>query len=116
MSNVLFRTVLTSAALASGFLFVASAARAAEDAVVLPRPAVDSAATQDEEIAVLAGGCFWGVQAVYQHTTGVIQAVSGYSGGSQDTASYEQVGTGRTGHAESVQVRFDPKKISYGKI
>ena len=65
---------------------------------------------------VLAGGCFWGVQAVYQHTKGVTQAVSGYAGGKKETAHYEMVGTGRTGHAESVSVTFDPQQISYGKI
>ena len=68
------------------------------------------------ETAVLAGGCFWGVQGVFQHVEGVKNAVSGYSGGEKKTAVYETVGSGRTGHAESVQVTFDPKKISYGKI
>ena len=65
---------------------------------------------------MIAGGCFWGVQGVFQHTAGVVNAVSGYAGGSQMTATYEQVSTGTTGHAESVQIKFDPKKISYGKI
>jgi peptide-methionine (S)-S-oxide reductase len=65
---------------------------------------------------VLAGGCFWGVQAVYEHTKGVTQALSGYSGGQKETAHYEMVGTERTGHAESVQVTFDPRQISLGKL
>ncbi len=96
--------------------FVAAPSRAAEDAVVIPAPKVDVKANDGLQTAVLAGGCFWGVQGVFQHTAGVVNAVSGYAGGSQMTATYEQVSTGSTGHAESVQVKFDPKKISYGKI
>ena len=69
-----------------------------------------------EEVAVLAGGCFWGVQGVFQHVEGVEDAVSGYAGGMAETAHYRVVGSGRTGHAESVQVTYDPKKISYGKL
>jgi peptide-methionine (S)-S-oxide reductase len=65
---------------------------------------------------VLSGGCFWGVQGVFQHTAGVVSAVSGYSGGSKATAQYETVSTGTTGHAESVEVKYDPSKISYGKL
>lgn len=92
--------------------------RAAERAVEIPPPALDEPATGAPglQTVVLAGGCFWGVQAVYQHTTGVTRAVSGYAGGQKDTAHYEMVGTGRTGHAESVSVTFDPQQISYGKI
>jgi peptide-methionine (S)-S-oxide reductase len=91
---------------------------AAETAVVIPPPAVDAsaAATGSVQTAVLAGGCFWGVQAVYQHTKGVTKALSGYAGGQKDTAHYEMVGTGRTGHAESVSITYDPQQISYGKI
>jgi len=96
--------------------FVAVPSRAAEDAVVIPAPKADVKADDGLQTAVLAGGCFWGVQGVFQHTAGVVNAVSGYAGGSQMTATYEQVSTGSTGHAESVQVKFDPKKISYGKI
>jgi peptide-methionine (S)-S-oxide reductase len=98
--------------------FAATIACAEEPAVVIPPPALDSpspVATGSQTI-VLAGGCFWGVQAVYQHTKGVTQAVSGYAGGKKETAHYEMVGTGRTGHAESVSVTFDPQQISYGKI
>jgi len=93
-------------------------ARAAEPAVEIPPPALDrpAPAGTGSETIVLAGGCFWGVQAVFQHTKGVTQAVSGYAGGQKDTAHYEMVGSGRTGHAESVSVTFDPKEISYGKI
>src|SRR5581483_8451962 len=96
--------------------FAAVPIRAAEDAVVIPAPAADAAPTDGLQTAVVAGGCFWGVQGVFQHTAGVVNAVSGYAGGSQMTATYEQVSTGSTGHAESVQVKFDPKKVSYGKI
>src|SRR5262249_19379844 len=95
-----------------------SGTRAAERAVVVPPPAVDSTADakSPEETAVLAGGCFWGIQAGYQHTKGVIRAVSGYSGGTKQTAHYEIVSSGRTGHAESVQIVFNPKEITYGQI
>ena len=83
----------------------------------MPLPAVDEAAgTRSSEIAVLAGGCFWGVQGVYQHLKGVTSAVSGYAGGEQSTADYERVSSGRTGHAEAVQITFDPRVITYGRI
>jgi len=93
-----------------------NAARAAEPAFVIPAPTVDQSAAPKSETIVLAGGCFWGVQAVFQHTKGVTSAVSGYAGGEKQTAHYEMVGGGRTGHAESVAVTFDPQQISYGKI
>lgn len=87
-----------------------------EKAVKLPAPTVDATAAAQPATAVFAGGCFWGVQAVFQHTEGVLNAVSGYSGGEKATATYEQIGSGRTGHAEAVQITYDPKKISYGKL
>jgi peptide-methionine (S)-S-oxide reductase len=91
--------------------------RAAERATVIPPPAADAAATNEgSQTVVLAGGCFWGVQAVFQHTKGVIKAVSGYAGGAKDTARYQVVSSGTTGHAESVQVTFDPRQISFGRI
>jgi len=96
--------------------FAIAPSRAAEDAVIIPAPAADVAASDGAQTAVVAGGCFWGVQGVFQHTSGVINAVSGYAGGSKATADYNMVSTGSTGHAESVQIKFDPKKISYGKI
>lgn len=94
------------------------ATRAAESAVVVPAPVTDSGASASQELqtAVLAGGCFWGVQGVFQHVAGVKSAVSGYAGGNADTANYDRVGTGRTGHAESVRVMYDPKTISYGRL
>src|SRR6516164_4087773 len=89
----------------------------AEAAHVVPPPMIDEPANgATTEVAVLAGGCFWGVQGVFQHVDGVASAVSGYAGGKQETAQYETVGTGRTGHAESVKVTFDPRRISYGHI
>jgi peptide-methionine (S)-S-oxide reductase len=96
--------------------FAVAPSRAAEDAVVVPPPAADVPPSDGLQTAVIAGGCFWGVQGVFQHTSGVASAVSGYAGGSKMTASYEQVSTGSTGHAESVQIKYDPKQISYGKI
>ena len=88
-----------------------------EAARVIPPPAADESAGQStSEVAVLAGGCFWGVQGVFQHLTGVTGAVSGYAGGSKHTAHYEVVGQGTTGHAESVQVTFDPRQITYGRL
>jgi peptide-methionine (S)-S-oxide reductase len=95
--------------------FAAAPSRAAEDAVVIPPPAMD-AQEAGLQTAVLAGGCFWGVQGVFQHTAGVASAVSGYSGGSKATADYSTVSTGTTGHAESVEIKYDPQKVSYGKI
>src|SRR6201998_482735 len=89
---------------------------AAEDAVVIPAPAMDVKASDGIQTVVVAGGCFWGVQGVFQHTAGIVNAVSGYAGGSKSTADYSTVSTGTTGHAESVQIKYDPKKISYGKI
>jgi len=94
------------------------ACNASNSAVALPDPAVDAplAKAHGSESVVLAGGCFWGIQAVYQHVKGVTSAVSGYSGGSAETAEYETVSSGSTGHAESVKVTFDPAQISLGQI
>ena len=84
--------------------------------VPTPRPAMDIPATGHNEVAIFAGGCFWGVEGVYSHVKGVVSATSGYTGGSATTATYEQASTGRTGHAESVRVVFDPTKVSYGDL
>jgi peptide-methionine (S)-S-oxide reductase len=89
------------------------------EGVAVPSPAVDvplAAPGAPNKVAVVAGGCFWGVQAVYQHVRGVKKAVSGYAGGAENTAHYEMVGTGRTGHAESVQIFYDPAVVSYGQL
>ena len=88
----------------------------AEDAVVIPPPALDSTTQARSETAVFAGGCFWGVQGVFQHVKGVKKAESGYAGGSADTARYERVSDGDTGHAEAVEVTFDPTQVSYGTL
>jgi len=104
-------------------LFIAAAlafapfAANAESAVTIPPPAAEQPSQNTGlETAVLAGGCFWGIQAVYQHVKGVTNAVSGYAGGAQKDALYETVSSGRTGHAESVKVTFNPREVSYGKI
>jgi peptide-methionine (S)-S-oxide reductase len=89
----------------------------AETARIVPPPVMDETAQAAAiEVTVLAGGCFWGVQGVFQHVDGVISAVSGYAGGVGDTANYEMTSSGTTGHAESVQITFDPHRISYGGV
>ena len=87
-------------------------------AAALPVPTMDAprASASARETAVISGGCFWGVQAVFQHVKGVISATSGYSGGAAKNAEYETVSTGETGHAESVQIVFDPSEITYGEL
>ena len=99
-----------------GLIILASASD--KSAVSLPNPAVDEtqASKSGQETLVLAGGCFWGVQGVFQRVGGVVQAVSGYAGGRKETAHYEMVGTGLTGHAESVKITYDPKKVSYATL
>jgi peptide-methionine (S)-S-oxide reductase len=82
----------------------------------LPEPAVDAAKTQTPQTAVFAGGCFWGVQAVFEHVKGVKSVSAGYAGGARSTAEYEVVSSGSTGHAESVQITFDSSQISYGQL
>lgn len=90
--------------------------RAAEQAIVIPPPQLDAKEAGGIQTAVFAGGCFWGVQGVFQHTAGVVNALSGYAGGSKATAHYSLVSTGTTSHAEAVEVKYDPKRISYGKL
>ena len=108
---------LSGLALVGATLYGIWPAGAQEAMVVVPAPALDERKPgATTETAVLAGGCFWGVQGVYQHTAGVINAVSGYSGGTKESASYSLVSNGRTTHAEAVEIKYDPKKISYGKI
>ncbi|CDG82490.1 methionine-S-sulfoxide reductase [Janthinobacterium agaricidamnosum NBRC 102515 = DSM 9628] len=106
------------AALALSLLWLQMpSADSAEMAVVIAPPAVDlPAGTSHAETAVFAGGCFWGVQGVFQHVRGVSSALSGYAGGSASTAHYESVGAGDTGHAEAVKVTYDPAVISYGRL
>ena len=105
---------------ASAWVYAGGGMRSAqaESAVKLPAPAFNlpAAPQATRATAVFAGGCFWGIQTVFQHTRGVLDAVSGYTGGAKATASYEIVSTGSTGHAESVQVTYDPRQISYGQL
>ena len=90
---------------------------AGQEGLALPAPAVDVAASQaSSAVMVVAGGCFWGVQGVFQHVKGVSNAVSGYAGGAKNTATYERTNDGTTGHAESVQITFDPRQVSYGQL
>jgi peptide-methionine (S)-S-oxide reductase len=102
-----------------GSLLAATACNAkAGTAAPVPPPALDAprASVPSQQTAVVSGGCFWGVQAVFQHVKGVISATSGYAGGSAKTAEYETVSTGETGHAESVQITYDPSQITYGEL
>jgi len=107
------RTIALIAAILAG-----SAAHAlAQEGIKIPAPALDEMASDGKsEVAVLAGGCFWGVQGVFQHVKGVANAVSGYAGGAAKSAQYETVSSGATGHAESVKIIYDPRRISYGRI
>ena len=105
-------------AAAALLVMYAGAASADETSRALPAPAIDGKAdpSRATETAVLAGGCFWGMQGVFQHVKGVKQVLAGYTGGDASTAHYEMVGTGGSGNAESVQVVFDPRIVSYGQI
>ncbi len=114
----MLRFVPRRALVLCGLLLLVPLSAAAERAVVLPAPAVDIPATalKGPQTAVFAGGCFWGVEAVFRHVKGVSSAVSGYAGGGASTANYMTIGTGMTGHAEAVQVTYDPAKVSYGQL
>ncbi len=122
MSRFWVRLALAAAmaVLAVGIVLRGSgnAVAASEMVTALPKPAIDEplASSPGQETAVVAGGCFWGIQAVFQHVKGVISATSGYSGGSAKTAEYEIVSTGTTNHAESVKIVFDPSKVTYGQL
>ncbi len=113
---------ITLSAFAGAALVVAGLAfgttrATAQEGINIPAPTADETASSAmTETAIFAGGCFWGVQGVFQHVEGVSNAVSGYTGGAKDTAHYETVGYGKTGHAESVRVTFDPHKVSYGHL
>jgi peptide-methionine (S)-S-oxide reductase len=109
--SALIAAALLLAGVGSGLL-----ASAAEEARAIPAPALDEAPGKSSETAVFAGGCFWGVQGVFQHVVGVSNAVSGYAGGEKAAAHYQMVGSGTTGHAESARVTFDPRKVSYGRL
>jgi len=117
MSKSSWMNGLMAVALLAAMVVFPLAAKARKGTEI-PAPAIDAtlAQTPGEESVVFAGGCFWGVQAVFQHVKGVISATSGYSGGEAKTAEYEIVSTGQTGHAESVKVVFDPSQITYGEL
>lgn len=113
----LLRTLTVAAAVPLlGLGLLQAASGAPEQAVVIPAPAEDLALPGAKATAVFAGGCFWGVQGVFQHLEGVKSAVSGYAGGDASTARYELIGTGRTGHAEAVEIVYDPSVVSYGQL
>jgi len=99
-------------------VITALACNAVTAAVAIPDPVVDAplATAKGEQTAVIAGGCFWGIQNLFEHVKGVTVATSGYSGGEANTAHYEMVSMGNTGHAESVQIKYDPSKITYGQL
>jgi peptide-methionine (S)-S-oxide reductase len=106
---------IAAALVGGGVLPIATSA--GEAAVKIAPPSVDTTANATGmQTAVFAGGCFWGIQGVFQRVHGVVQAVSGYSGGAKETAVYELVGSGLTGHAEAVKITYDPKKVSYGTL
>ncbi|QAX86764.1 peptide-methionine (S)-S-oxide reductase [Pseudomonas sp. DTU12.3] len=114
--KITWRRVLLGVAVAGVIGQVSAFSFGGEDAVVIPPPILDEITQARSETAVFAGGCFWGVQGVFQHVKGVQKAVSGYAGGAANTAEYERVSEGDTGHAESVQVTFDPTQVSYGSL
>jgi len=112
----LSRGLVVAAAIALGGTLYSQTATAEEGIAIPPPSADEKQSTAKLETAVFAGGCFWGVQGVFQHVNGVIDATSGYTGGAEKDAVYEVVGSGETGHAESVKVTFDPRKVSYGHL
>jgi peptide-methionine (S)-S-oxide reductase len=113
-------SLMTAGAVAVAAVVMLAGGRASAErigpVVQIPPPAVDEPASQGSETAIFAGGCFWGIQGVFQHVKGVTSAVSGYAGGTVDNPSYEQVSSETTGHAESVKVTFDPSQVTYGKL
>jgi peptide-methionine (S)-S-oxide reductase len=114
---MLEKFTLLGATAALGAILAGSPAWAEESPHLVPAPAEDATANATgPQTAVLSGGCFWGVQGVFEHVKGVTRVLAGYSGGAKNTADYETVSTGTTGHAESVQITYDPHQISYGKI
>jgi peptide-methionine (S)-S-oxide reductase len=114
------RNWMTKTLISAAIVTLAISCHANAEAVnrEIPSPAVDTPAAESgkSEVAVLAGGCFWGLQGMFEHVRGVTRVVAGYSGGDKATAHYEMVGTETTGHAESVQITFDPKQVSYGQL
>lgn len=118
ISTLRRRTLLTGLAALPfiGMLAGTRMAGAVEEAVEIPAPALDLDETGDTGVAVFAGGCFWGVQGVFQRVRGVRNAVSGYAGGSAETATYDQTSRGDTGHAETVEITYDPREVTFGQL
>ncbi len=120
MLNVFARALIGIVAIPATVVMAGTMATKAltDRGTVLPKPVVDArlAAKSGEEVAVFAGGCFWGVEAVFEHMKGVRSVVSGYAGGTAPSPSYDEVSTGNTGHAESVRVVYDPSKVTYGQL
>jgi len=112
----MLKWTLPAAALAGAALLLVTPSPAAERAVPVPAPALDVTGAKGQQVAVLAGGCFWGMEAVFQSVKGVQSVTSGYAGGTRATASYAQVSTERTGHAEAVRIVYDPRRVSYGTL
>lgn len=116
----MFRLIIRSLASLSGLLSLAAlvACNSASATAKIPSPVVDDplAAAKGQQTAVFAGGCFWGIQAVFEHVKGVTSATAGYSGGSVKNPNYEAVSAGETGHAESVKIVYDPSQISFGRL
>lgn len=115
---MMYRYLVFSAVIVFIVVTIVACSSATASATAIPDPTLDEplASSKGEQTAVLAGGCFWGVEAVFEHVKGVTDVKSGYSGGSPATAQYEKVGTGETGHAESVRISYDPSQISYGQL
>jgi len=113
--GLMLKILLPGAAIA-GALFASTGFAAAERAVPLPVARVDVPATASPQTAVFAGGCFWGMEAVFERVKGVKNVTAGYAGGTRDTATYDQVSTERTGHAEAVRITYDPRVVSYATL
>ena len=114
----MYKYFFLGAAILLSVIAIAACSSATASATTIPDPALDAplASAKGEQTAVLAGGCFWGVEAIFEHVKGVSDVKSGYSGGSATTADYEKVQTGETGHAESVRITYDPSQVSYGQL
>jgi peptide-methionine (S)-S-oxide reductase len=116
LSRIAIVAAVGMLSVAAAFGLWQSTVGAQEAPVIIPPPAVDFQPPGNEAKAIFAGGCFWGVQGVFQHVQGVKNAVSGYAGGDAGTAVYEMVGTGQTGHAEAVEITYDPSVVTYGQL
>ena len=107
---------MTRTILGAGLAALLAMSTTARAAGALPDPSLDEPASPGSQTAVLAGGCFWGVEGVFEHVKGVSEVVSGYAGGEAQTASYEQVSSGTTDHAEAVRITYDPSVVTYGQL